>query len=59
MLGLLKSNQYCVGAPCRTVCTVCGRLPCLIPNRINYILADNVKVNAVVVLPAKLLYSGF
>ena len=33
----LNLNQYSVGSPCRTICTVCGSLPCPDLNLIHYI----------------------
>ena len=32
----LDLNQYSVGSPCRTICTVCGSLPCPDLNLIHY-----------------------
>ena len=34
----LNLNQYGVGSPCRTICTVCGSPPCPDLNLIHYIL---------------------
>jgi len=28
MYSELNLNQYSVGSPCRTICTVCGSPPC-------------------------------
>ncbi len=33
----LNLNQYSVGSPCRTKCTVCGFPPCPDSNLIHYI----------------------
>ena len=33
----LNLNQYSVGSPCRTICTVCGSPPCPDLNLIHYI----------------------
>ncbi|EEG25214.1 hypothetical protein EIKCOROL_00033 [Eikenella corrodens ATCC 23834] len=38
----LNLNQYSVGSPCRTICTVCGSPPCPDLNLIHYKLAGNV-----------------
>ena len=32
----LNLNQYSVGSPCRTICTVCGSPPCPDLNLIHY-----------------------
>ncbi|PKU00300.1 hypothetical protein CWI60_08505 [Neisseria meningitidis] len=32
----LNLNRYCVGSPCRTICTVCGSPPCPDLNLIHY-----------------------
>ncbi|OWP27355.1 hypothetical protein CA838_03485 [Eikenella corrodens] len=32
----LNLNQYSVGSPCRTICTVCGSSPCPDLNLIHY-----------------------
>ena len=34
----LNLNQYSVGSPCRTICTVCGSPPCPDLNLIHYSL---------------------
>ena len=38
----LNLNQYSVGSPCRTICTVCGSPPCPDLNLIHYILQETV-----------------
>ena len=35
----LNLNQYSVGSPCRTICTVCGSPPCPDLNLIHYTCA--------------------
>ncbi|AZR60776.1 hypothetical protein ELB75_04730 [Eikenella corrodens] len=35
----LNLNQYSVGSPCRTICTVCGSPPCPDLNLIHYIFS--------------------
>ncbi|EFE49319.1 hypothetical protein NEIELOOT_01908 [Neisseria elongata subsp. glycolytica ATCC 29315] len=37
MYSELNLNQYSVGSPCRTICTVCGSPPCPDLNLIHYI----------------------
>ena len=41
----LNLNQYSVGSPCRTICTVCGSPPCPDLNLIHYI-TNNAKTSA-------------
>ncbi|EFE49663.1 hypothetical protein NEIELOOT_01405 [Neisseria elongata subsp. glycolytica ATCC 29315] len=36
----LNLNQYSVGSPCRTICTVCGSPPCPDLNLIHYIVNE-------------------
>ncbi|EEG24566.1 hypothetical protein EIKCOROL_00749 [Eikenella corrodens ATCC 23834] len=36
----LNLNQYSVGSPCRTICTVCGSPPCPDLNLIHYNFVD-------------------
>ncbi|AZR60753.1 hypothetical protein ELB75_02525 [Eikenella corrodens] len=46
----MNKNQYGVGSPCRTICTVCGSPPCPDLNLIHYILGRAPRANVVFML---------
>ena len=58
----LNLNQYSVGSPCRTICTVCGSPPCSDLNLIHYISLKPALSGSLLrggsLFPVQILYEG-
>ena len=52
----LNLNQYSVGSPCRTICTVCGSPPCPDLNLIHYSIAAGMVLHAADFMTAASIY---